>query len=228
MIACLIIIGLLIFFLVNILNSNQRTDGHNSLYNNGDTTVTTTNTENICLSQQCVHSASSILEKVDIQVNPCDDFYNFACGNFINLTNIPEDKSSVNMFSVIEDTLANQLNGLLSADIDETEIKPFVLTKFMYQNCIAVSEIEKTSMATIKKIIQKLGGWPVLNDTDWNQNQTWLEIVHNSANMGYTSSFLMTFSIASDYDNSTRRILDVSEILFLLKIGLTFIILIFT
>ena len=33
--------------------------------------------DDICLTPGCVHAASKILEKIDEQVEPCDDFYKF-------------------------------------------------------------------------------------------------------------------------------------------------------
>lgn len=36
--------------------------------------------DDVCLTPGCVHAASKMLEQMDPLVEPCDDFYNFACG----------------------------------------------------------------------------------------------------------------------------------------------------
>lgn len=94
------------------------------------------NTDNICLSAGCVHAASKMLEQMDENVEPCDDFYSFACGNFVEDTIIPDDKVSVNAFSVISDKLQEQLRTIITAPIDDAEIEPFKMVKKLYVACM--------------------------------------------------------------------------------------------
>ena len=53
-----------------------------------------------------------MLEMMDVSVDPCENFYNFACGSFVKETNIPDEKVSVNTFSIIEDKLSYCVNEL--------------------------------------------------------------------------------------------------------------------
>lgn len=90
----------------------------------------------VCLTPGCVHAASKMLEQIDDSVEPCDDFYNFACGNFVENTIIPDDKVSVNTFSVISDKLQEQLRTIVTAPIEENEIEPFKNVKKLYLACM--------------------------------------------------------------------------------------------
>ena len=62
-----------------------------------------------CVTPGCVKAASEILQNMDESVNPCDDFYQFSCGNFIKKTAIPDDRTRVSSFSVLSDELLSQV-----------------------------------------------------------------------------------------------------------------------
>lgn len=66
---------------------------------------------------------------------------NFACGNFVENTIIPDDKVSVNTFSVISDKLQEQLRTIVTAPIEDDEIEPFKNVKRLYLACMNKSRI---------------------------------------------------------------------------------------
>jgi membrane metallo-endopeptidase-like protein 1 len=44
-----------------------------------------------------------VSQKMDRGVKPCDDFFQFACGNWRKKTIIPEDRSSIDTFRILRD-----------------------------------------------------------------------------------------------------------------------------
>lgn len=56
-------------------------------------------------------TAASLLSAMDPSADPCEDFYQFACGTWDKRHLIPEDKSSINTFEVLADRLQVILKG---------------------------------------------------------------------------------------------------------------------
>ena len=66
------------------------------------------------MSKDCIHVAADLLDNMDETVNPCEDFYHFACGGFIKQTNIPDDKLEHTAISVIMNKVDEQVDSKLS------------------------------------------------------------------------------------------------------------------
>ena len=48
--------------------------------------------------QGCIEAAADIIEKLDETVDPCDDFYEFACENYIKKTRMIKQVSQCFLF----------------------------------------------------------------------------------------------------------------------------------
>ncbi|OXU23298.1 hypothetical protein TSAR_009102 [Trichomalopsis sarcophagae] len=56
--------------------------------------------QNVCTSLSCFQNAAFYREIMKPSLNPCDDFYQFVCGNFIDDVNIPKQANSINIFAL--------------------------------------------------------------------------------------------------------------------------------
>lgn len=77
---------------------------------------------------------------MDPNVDPCDNFYEFACGKFERETVMPDDKTAVTSFSVIADKLKEQLRMVIEEPSTSNEAHPFVLAKSLYKACMNKSK----------------------------------------------------------------------------------------
>lgn len=60
------------------------------------------------------------------------------------------------------------------------------------------------------KILESLGGWPVLKGDAWDEKSwSWIKSVKDFRKKGYSTDYILDFSVGSDLKNSTRRIIDV-------------------
>lgn len=62
----------------------------------------------------------------------------------------------------------------------------------------------------MKELITKLGGWPVLEGSNWKDGDfDWKQSVYKFRKVGYSVDYFIDFSVGIDFKNSTKRIIDV-------------------
>ena len=76
-----------------------------------------------CMTPGCVQVAADILSNMDQSVNPCEDFYQFACGGFIEKTVIPDDRTRMSSFSVLSDELLTQVSTYIDSHSGPENLK---------------------------------------------------------------------------------------------------------
>jgi len=55
--------------------------------------------------------AAYYMNKIDYSVNPCDNFFDFACGRWNKESRVPTSKSSYLTYSVIRDRVNKEVAG---------------------------------------------------------------------------------------------------------------------
>jgi len=178
---------------------------------------------------------------MDKSVDPCEDFYSFACGGFETRNVIPDDQSSVTTFSLISDEVTEQLRSLIERPIKETDAEPFKLVKKvrsliylvhrldwiiivnlfeshqLYQSCLNKTRAEEVGLAPLKEVLDQFGGWPVVVGDSWDDSTfVWTEMIYKFRLAGYSIDYFVDFSVTTDLKNSTSRTIDVNN-LFRLK-----------
>jgi len=188
-------------------------DAHTSSLTSQEPQATTNSLSNndYCFTKGCIQTAADLLDKLDETANPCDDFYQFACGSFIEETVIPDDRTRTSMFSILGDKLDVQVRGLLEGEIKASDPKPFQMAKSVFQSCMDKETIEAAGLDPLKLILKKMGGWPLLEPV-WNEDgYKWYEMTYKFRENGYSVDYLVDFSVTTDLKNSSWRILDLDQ-----------------
>lgn len=163
----------------------------------------------VCTTIDCVTAASRVAEKIDFSVDPCEDFYSYACGTWSAKTVIPEDRSEINQFSFVRDEVEVILKNILEDNETYANVEVLNKPKVLYAACLNLEKIEEVGDAPLRALLQKLGGWPLLQSnwdaSGFNLTNTLVQLYF----MGKDPLF--DFYVGTDIKNSTARILSVDQ-----------------
>jgi putative endopeptidase len=95
---------------------------------------------------------------MDPKVDPCTDFYKFACGNYAANNPIPPDQTGVNQFHTIYNVDNQELNGILKkyAINDPTRTPNQQKIGDYYAACMNLDLIEKNGLTPIRPLLDKI------------------------------------------------------------------------
>lgn len=98
---------------------------------------------NVCMSEVCAKESTIMRNSMDQNVNPCENFYDFACGNYVRNTVLPEDKAVDLSFFQLQDKVGEQLRLILMEDPQSDELQPFKLAKEFTKICMDEENLNK-------------------------------------------------------------------------------------
>lgn len=146
----------------------------------------------LCQTLGCLKSAEDIKANMDPGVQPCDNFYKFACGNFLKTSVIPPDRASVSTFSKIEDRLSSQIKTVLEEPQSASGPHIFNLMKKFYATCMDEDTLDKLGVQPMKVIIEQLGGLPVVDGDRWDSSRfSWINTTYKLRDLGFNHNLLI-------------------------------------
>ena len=88
---------------------------------------------------------------MDRTVDPCEDFYQYACGGWINATTIPQDKSKLEKsFTVLGEQNLNILMQIAQEN--------WPLIGDFYKSCMDIATIDKLGSSVLEQFFSLLSG----------------------------------------------------------------------
>lgn len=88
-----------------------------------------------CTSKSCEKESKWILGKINSSVDPCVDFYTFACGNYIKTHQLPNNTHEYDEMEMLRKKLEREINGTFYKNYDDTN-DILSLSKRFYLSCI--------------------------------------------------------------------------------------------
>uniref|UniRef100_H2ZFD9 Endothelin-converting enzyme 1 n=1 Tax=Ciona savignyi TaxID=51511 RepID=H2ZFD9_CIOSA len=128
-----------------------------------------------CMTRDCVDIASSIARSLDESVDPCQDFYEFACGGWESRNLLPSGESRWSGFNALQQSNQAIIKIMLEKNISSSHSEAEKKAKLFYESCINLDAINKQGAEPLLQMINNVGGWPVLgnwNVSEFNFNET--------------------------------------------------------
>ncbi|OXU30607.1 hypothetical protein TSAR_007819 [Trichomalopsis sarcophagae] len=98
--------------------------GRNSiLVINAESKPTNEKCHNVCNSSGCRNEAEFLSKTINPAADPCYNFFEFACGNFVKNTDIHEDAAGIAILTMMDKELETKIINLLKKKIAPSDSK---------------------------------------------------------------------------------------------------------
>lgn len=165
-----------------------------------------------CESKGCISAAYSVMNKLDDQTKPCDDFYQYACAKWLKDAFVPNGRKKYTSFHHVAEQNEIKLKAILDRKdlgVNQTA-KVIDKVKNFYTACLNKTKTEQNGRNPIMKLIQDVGSWPLTANTSWTA-ESWNFEQALSTMHKLQSTPLFYMFVSTDDKNSSDNIIQVSS-----------------
>ena len=164
----------------------------------------------VCKTESCKNVSSYVKGCMDETIDPCVNFFSYACGGWIKKNPIPKTSSTFSTFSKLNQQIEKILRKILETESTD-DAKVLKKVKKFYQSCMNMKGINKKGDKPMKKLIKYLGSWPMTKNNVWNENEWELLDILLKVHQEFTSSGGPLFSVhvSDDPVHNEKHIIEV-------------------
>ncbi|XP_061684229.1 endothelin-converting enzyme-like 1 [Syngnathoides biaculeatus] len=167
-----------------------------------------------------LRAARFVQANIDPTIQPCQDFYSFACGGWLRRHAIPEDKLSYGIITAIGEHNEEKLQRILLEPIErrepdsaERKVKEF------YRSCVNIQEIDKLGSTPMIEVIDSCGGWDLAGAppgaAGWEkegapQRPDFNEMLYRTQGV-YSTAVFFSLTVNVDDKNSSQNAIRIDQ-----------------
>nr|XP_027237808.1 endothelin-converting enzyme 2-like [Penaeus vannamei] len=162
----------------------------------------------ICLTPDCLRASAQLQGNLDPESLPCDDFWTFSCGGWLEDNPLPPTRSKWSVKEKLKHEALAEMRELLDTmdepqDVNSIEWK----LKTFYWSCMNVHSYMKSGLDLIKrKIITELSGWNLMRDT-WDRRRWEFDLVLTRLHAQFGVSPFFRVTVVPDPRREGRNII---------------------
>ncbi|XP_014600276.1 PREDICTED: neprilysin-1-like [Polistes canadensis] len=161
----------------------------------------------VCQSEECKLIARIIKDNINKSVDPCDDFYQYACGKFGENNPIPPGEDSWSFVQIMKRNLNRQMEEILESKTNSDDLLTIKLGKRYFRTCMDLKGRERKGLEPLVITMARIGGWPlIMEPEEWDETEhTWQKIDdYYAALTGYNTFYnLRVYTHISSSTNET-------------------------
>ncbi|XP_054014694.1 neprilysin-4-like [Hylaeus anthracinus] len=132
----------------------------------------------VCENEECKKIGKMILESMDESVDPCDDFYEYACGKWAEKNPAPPKEDSWSLWQILMRRIYKQLQEIIETEQKPDDLFAVKLAKMWYKSCMNEEAEERRGLEPMLSTLWRHGGWPlIMEDGEWDDlAYTWQKV----------------------------------------------------
>ncbi|XP_078051173.1 neprilysin-1-like [Augochlora pura] len=124
----------------------------------------------LCETPDCVALAKMMTESMNPDVDPCENFYDYACGNWAEHNPLPKGEKAWSPLEKANAVVEKRLLDMLQANTKPDDFLGLKLSKKAYNACMDTDELERKGLDSLVATVWRIGGWPmVMEEDEWDE-----------------------------------------------------------
>lgn len=161
-------------------------------------------------SKGYIKAAKHFLSAINPDVNPCEDFFEFACGRWIKNNPIPKDLSSYGHFAGLREKVSFEMKELYESR-ERSSSRAINNIRQIYRGCMDIERLDRLKGTELVKAIKKFGYWPIIHKDLWRPELFDLTDLMIDIGVSRAMEVFIDIYVSPDQKNVSRRMIHVDQ-----------------